>query len=57
MAKSRLSVCAKCDDRVWMVCGICTCVLQAKARIPEEACPADKWPVTMDEIQRLIKKL
>lgn len=44
LAKTRLKVCASCMFREGMICGICSCVLQAKARLPEESCPAHRWP-------------
>jgi hypothetical protein len=46
IARKRLSVCAGCDKRKWFVCGVCGCVLQAKARDLTETCPhpkGDKW--------------
>jgi len=46
MARARLLVCAKCPDRKWFVCGICTCVLQAKSRIKDEECPMNRWEDT-----------
>lgn len=44
MARRRLKNCIPCPERDGMVCGICSCVLQAKARIPHEKCPLYKWP-------------
>lgn len=44
MAKERLKICAVCKFRRVFLCGECGCVLQAKARLPEEKCPKDKWP-------------
>lgn len=44
LAQARLLQCSDCEFRIWAVCGKCGCALQAKARLPEEECPADKWP-------------
>jgi len=44
MAAERLQHCAECPYRKWAICGACTCVLQAKARIREEQCPKGRWP-------------
>jgi hypothetical protein len=46
LAKSRLVICAGCDKRRWVVCGVCGCPLQTKARLEEEECPhpsGNKW--------------
>lgn len=46
LAKHRLKICAGCDKRKWIACGICFCPLQSKARLEEEDCPhpdGDKW--------------
>lgn len=46
LAKTRIKICAKCDKRKGLVCGICFCPIQAKARLLEEDCPhpdGDKW--------------
>lgn len=43
IAQDRLKVCAKCIHRKGFLCGLCGCVLQAKARLIDEKCPANKW--------------
>lgn len=43
MAAERLQVCAHCDFRKGTLCGICGCVLEAKARLKEEDCPLGQW--------------
>jgi hypothetical protein len=43
VAKRRLSICVDCAHMKIGVCNLCGCVLQAKARIIEEECPANKW--------------
>lgn len=45
LARKRLAKCSMCYFRNGMTCGICHCVLQAKARIEGEECPKGKWPV------------
>lgn len=43
LASKRLAVCVECPVRKGLVCGSCGCVLQAKARLPEEECPKKLW--------------
>lgn len=43
LAQERLAICAPCIHRKGVLCGLCGCVLQAKARLIEENCPANKW--------------
>lgn len=47
LAQNRLKICSTCELRVGLVCGVCFCTLQAKARLPEERCPhpteLNKW--------------
>ena len=43
LARERLKICVDCDKMSKGVCTLCGCVLQAKARLPEESCPIFKW--------------
>lgn len=43
LARKRLAECAGCEFRKGMTCGLCGCVLQAKARLKEEHCPIYLW--------------
>lgn len=43
MANQRLAICDKCQYRKGYKCGLCHCVLAAKAEVEEEECPAKKW--------------
>lgn len=45
LAQARLSICSECEDRKGVVCSICWCPLQAKARVFDEECPLGKWPI------------
>lgn len=56
LAQKRLKICAGCEFRKGIVCGICSCVLQAKARLPEEGCPAHRWPGEFDPVTVTYKK-
>lgn len=44
VATERLNICIPCEHRKFVTCAKCGCVLQAKVRLPEEACPVGKWP-------------
>jgi hypothetical protein len=54
LARKRLKICVECPRMSRGVCTYCGCVLQAKARILEETCPASRWP---DEIPGKIFKV
>lgn len=41
--QERLDICAKCDDRVGILCGICGCYLKAKTILEDGKCPLNKW--------------
>ena len=43
LARERLKICVGCPKMSKGVCTSCGCVLQAKARLPEESCPLFKW--------------
>jgi len=43
LAQERLVYCAVCPHRKGFTCGVCSCVLKAKARLPEETCPKGVW--------------
>ncbi len=46
LARKRLAICTKCELRKGFFCGVCGCVLNAKARLEDESCPhpdGDKW--------------
>jgi len=43
VAKRRLSICVDCVHMKAGMCSLCGCLLQAKARIEDEICPANKW--------------
>lgn len=43
MAHKRLSICRSCPYRYQYFCGLCGCVLEAKAESPDEKCPKDYW--------------
>ncbi len=44
---SRVRICQKCDKRYWigraLWCKLCKCFVPAKARVPDEKCPINKW--------------
>ena len=48
LAKLRLEICNRCDQRVNMkfigdVCGECGCILENKTRMRDEHCDLCKW--------------
>jgi hypothetical protein len=45
LARERLKVCKDCDEykKLLGTCALCGCVLEAKVRMLEAECPADKW--------------
>lgn len=47
LAQKRLKICKKCSDKEVIlnqeICGICGCVLDAKARVKDEKCLKGKW--------------
>lgn len=47
LLEQRTLVCAACPNRKIVfntaVCGLCNCVIAAKARILKAKCPAGKW--------------
>lgn len=43
LAQERLAICAPCIHRKGVVCGLCFCPLQQKARVEDEKCDAGKW--------------
>lgn len=46
LAQKRLKICSECERRIWFVCGVCGCPLNAKARLPDEPCEhpdGNKW--------------
>ena len=44
---SRVRVCQKCMQNEWrgrkLFCKECNCFIPAKARVPDEKCPLNKW--------------
>lgn len=53
LAEVRKAVCADCKHCITDfpmhgidLCGLCYCLLDAKTRVPKEACPLDKWTAT-----------
>lgn len=40
---ARLAVCAACIVTKGETCGVCGCVLSAKASLQNEKCPLNKW--------------
>jgi hypothetical protein len=40
---SRLAICDTCDKKGSAVCGVCGCVLSAKAALKNSSCPLGKW--------------
>ena len=51
IAKTRLEICNNCSSKstdcaplIKSCCSICGCSLAWKSRVPEEACPDNKWP-------------
>ena len=48
LAKKRIAICNKCHskehiDIIGDICGVCGCVLSAKARVKDEQCELNKW--------------
>lgn len=46
LVRKRLLICTHCELRKGLVCGVCFCPLQTKARLEDEYCPhpdGDKW--------------
>jgi hypothetical protein len=45
--KERLAACLRCEHRgkvaSFMGCTLCSCIIAAKIRCPDEACPVGKW--------------
>lgn len=43
----RVRICQTCDGNNWiarrLMCKHCLCYIPAKARVPDEKCPLDKW--------------
>jgi hypothetical protein len=43
----RIEICKKCEKGFWIskfvICSICKCPIEAKARVKDEKCPLDKW--------------
>ncbi len=43
----RIRTCQKCEDNQWfgrrLFCKHCGCFIPAKARVPGEKCPLEKW--------------
>ncbi len=39
----RLEICNTCEKTLW--CSICKCFIPAKARVEDEKCPKNKWPI------------
>jgi len=46
LAESRLRICKTSPHRRRFTCGLCGCLLAAKARLPDETCDAGRWPAT-----------
>jgi tetratricopeptide (TPR) repeat protein len=42
--KRRLQTCATCEHHTGMRCRLCGCYTKAKAWMPHEHCPIEKWP-------------
>ena len=48
LAKKRIAICMECSNKehidiIGDICGICGCVLEAKARVEDEYCELNKW--------------
>ena len=44
VAESRRSICRKCEHKTVIgTCGVCHCVILAKARLALSECPEQKW--------------
>jgi hypothetical protein len=41
--QQRLHVCSSCEHHTGLRCRLCGCFTAAKARLPLERCPIDKW--------------
>ncbi len=48
----RMNICRSCQDNKDGICGICHCVLKAKTKSEDSACPLKKW----DTIENTLKK-
>jgi hypothetical protein len=51
LANDRLNICSTCPDQtkdcapmISTCCALCGCSLAWKTRVPEQGCPAGKWP-------------
>ena len=51
LAAARLNVCDNCPNKstncaamISTCCALCGCSLAWKTRVPEQSCPAGKWP-------------
>lgn len=43
LSEERMKVCRNCVQLSAGVCKVCGCAVDAKTRLPEEACPLKKW--------------
>jgi tetratricopeptide (TPR) repeat protein len=43
--RARLRACATCEHHTGLRCKLCGCFTNAKAWLPDEGCPVQKWPV------------
>lgn len=42
----RVNICQdNCPHYRWFQCRLCKCLVFAKAKLPHEICPADRWPL------------
>ena len=44
----REAICNACPEKLGPMCGACKCVLKAKQRFKNAACPIGKWPAVAD---------
>lgn len=48
-SQERMAVCNTCEFREGIACGVCGCVLTAKTKVAQEACPKNLW----DDIKKI----
>lgn len=43
VSTKRMGICNNCPNKKGVACGICGCILSAKTKVLEEACPENRW--------------
>ena len=47
----RYEICSECEHNVHGICDICKCILKAKTKAEESACPISKWLTINDSFK------